>query len=110
MAKVLVVDDSAVDRRFVGGLLQRESITWSSSPDGADARPKSVRPPPTSSSPTCKCPTAMGWSVSAVRLHRTGIPIILMTGHGSEDWPWKPCNVGRRLCPQAAIGSVCSTR
>ena len=25
MAKVLVVDDSAVDRRFVGGLLQRES-------------------------------------------------------------------------------------
>jgi CheY-like chemotaxis protein len=86
MAKVLVVDDSAVDRRFVGGLLQRESnYLVEFAEDGADALTKIRQAAPDVIVTDLQMPNRNGLElVSAVRLHHTGIPIILMTGHGSE--------------------------
>ena len=86
MAKVLVVDDSAVDRRFVGGLLQRESnYLVEFAEDGADALTKIRQAAPDIIVTDLQMPNRNGLElVSAVRLHHTGIPIILMTGHGSE--------------------------
>ena len=86
MAKVLVVDDSAVDRRFVGGLLQREpAYLVEFAEDGADALSKIRQAPPDVIVTDLQMPNRNGLElVSAVRMHHTGIPIILMTGHGSE--------------------------
>jgi CheY-like chemotaxis protein len=86
MAKVLVVDDSAVDRRFVGGLLQRESsYLVEFAEDGADALTKIRQAAPDIIVTDLQMPNRNGLElVSAVRLHHSGIPIILMTGHGSE--------------------------
>ena len=86
MAKILVVDDSAVDRRFVGGLLQRESTYLVEfAEDGADALAKIRQAPPDIIVTDLQMPNRNGLElVSAVRMHHTGIPIILMTGHGSE--------------------------
>jgi CheY-like chemotaxis protein len=86
MAKVLVVDDSAVDRRFVGGLLQREpAYLVEFAEDGADALSKIRQAPPDVIVTDLQMPNRNGLElVSAVRMHHAGIPIILMTGHGSE--------------------------
>ena len=86
MAKVLVVDDSAVDRRFVGGLLQREpAYLVEFAEDGADALSKIRQAPPNVIVTDLQMPNRNGLElVSAVRMHHAGIPIILMTGHGSE--------------------------
>ena len=86
MAKVLVVDDSAVDRRFVGGLLQRESsYLVEFAEDGADALSKIRQGAPDVIVTDLQMPNRNGLElVSAVRMHHAGIPIILMTGHGSE--------------------------
>ena len=86
MAKVLVVDDSAVDRRFVGGLLQRESnYLVEFAEDGADALSKIRQAAPDVIVTDLQMPNRNGLElVSAVRMHHANIPIILMTGHGSE--------------------------
>lgn len=86
MAKILVVDDSAVDRRFVGGLLQRETnYLVEFAEDGADALTKIRQAAPDIIVTDLQMPNRNGLElVSAVRLHHSGIPIILMTGHGSE--------------------------
>src|SRR5438874_9290574 len=87
MAKVLIVDDSAVDRRFVGGLLQREpSYLVEFAEDGADALTKIRQAPPDVIVTDLQMPNRNGLElVAAVRMHHPGVPIILMTGHGSED-------------------------
>ncbi len=86
MAKILVVDDSAVDRRFVGGLLQREpTYLIEFAEDGAEALAKVRQSPPDVIVTDLQMPNRNGLElVSAVRMHHAGIPIILMTGHGSE--------------------------
>jgi CheY-like chemotaxis protein len=86
MAKILVVDDSAVDRRFVGGLLQREpNYLVEFAEDGADALTKIRQAAPDIIVTDLQMPNRNGLElVSAVRMHHSGIPIILMTGHGSE--------------------------
>ena len=58
MTRVLVVDDSAVDRRLAGRLLEKNSdFTISYANDGAEACGTSKPKSPTSSLPICKCRT-----------------------------------------------------
>jgi len=75
-----------VDRRFVGGLLQRESnYLVEFAEDGADALAKVRQSAPDIIVTDLQMPNRNGLElVSAVRMHHAGIPIILMTGHGSE--------------------------
>jgi CheY-like chemotaxis protein len=86
MPRVLVVDDSAVDRRFVGGLLSRDGrYQVEFAEDGAQALTQIRSSPPEMIVTDLQMPNRNGLElVAAVRMHHPGIPVILMTGHGSE--------------------------
>jgi CheY-like chemotaxis protein len=86
MATILVVDDSAVDRRFVGGLLKRQvEYAVEFAEDGSDALAKIRAQTPDLIVTDLQMPNRNGLElVSAVRMHHPGVPVILMTGHGSE--------------------------
>src|SRR6185436_3017826 len=87
MAIVLVVDDSAVDRRFVGGLLARDGrFQVEFAEDGSQALTKIRESNPDVIVTDLPMPTRNGLELAtAVRMHPSHVPIILMTGHGSED-------------------------
>jgi CheY-like chemotaxis protein len=86
MPRVLVVDDSAVDRRFVGGLLSkagRYQVDFAE--DGSQALSQMRKDAPDLIVTDLQMPNRNGLElVAAVRMHHPGVPIILMTGHGSE--------------------------
>jgi len=86
MPNVLIVDDSAVDRRFVGGLLTRQGrYNVDYAEDGAIALAKVRQSPPDLIVTDLQMPNRNGLElVAAVRMHHPNIPVILMTGHGSE--------------------------
>jgi CheY-like chemotaxis protein len=87
MTTVLVVDDSAVDRRFVGGLLAKGGrYTVEFAEDGSQALASMRKSPPDVIVTDLQMPNRNGLElVAAVRMHHPDVPIILMTGHGSED-------------------------
>lgn len=87
MATVLVVDDSAVDRRFVGGILGRDNrFQVEFAEDGSQALNRIRESRPDVIVTDLQMPNRNGLElVAAVRMHHPGVPIILMTGHGSED-------------------------
>lgn len=87
MATILVVDDSAVDRRFVGGILGRDGrFQVEFAEDGAQALARVREARPDVIVTDLQMPNRNGLElVAAVRMHHPGVPIILMTGHGSED-------------------------
>ena len=86
MTSILVVDDSAVDRRLVGELLERKfecSVDYAVNGVEAMARLKDVAPDLVVTDLTM--PEMNGLDlVTAVRKHFPAIPIILMTAYGSE--------------------------
>jgi CheY-like chemotaxis protein len=86
MATILVVDDSSVDRRFVGGLLQRDGrYQVEFAEDGGQALAKMRDLTPDLIVTDLQMPNRNGLElVTAVRMHHANVPIILMTGHGSE--------------------------
>lgn len=87
MTRILVVDDSEVDRRVAGGLLQRESIyDLSFAPNGREAI-ASLRESPADLVVTdMQMPERDGLElVRAIRLNFPQIPVILMTAHGSDE-------------------------
>src|SRR5947207_14855647 len=87
MATVLVVDDSAVDRRFVGGILSRDGkYKVEFAEDGSQALARIREAEPDLIVTDLQMPNRNGLElVAAVRMHHPGVPIVLMTGHGSED-------------------------
>ena len=87
MATVLVVDDSAVDRRFVGGILSRDGkFKVEFAEDGSQALSRMREAQPDVIVTDLQMPNRNGLElVAAVRMHHPDVPIILMTGHGSED-------------------------
>src|SRR5881392_1518083 len=87
MATVLVVDDSAVDRRFVGGILSRDGrFKVEFAEDGSQALSRMREAEPDLIVTDLQMPNRNGLElVAAVRMHHPHVPIILMTGHGSEE-------------------------
>src|SRR6476660_9465257 len=87
MTTVLVVDDSAVDRRFVGGILSRDGrFKIEFAEDGSQALARMRESPPEVIVTDLQMPNRNGLElVATVRMHHPNVPIILMTGHGSED-------------------------
>lgn len=87
MATVLVVDDSPIDRRLVGGILEKISGTKTEyAGDGAEALLKIERSAPDVVLTDLQMPKMDGLElVSTVRSRFPLVPVILMTGHGSED-------------------------
>jgi CheY-like chemotaxis protein len=87
MTTVLVVDDSAVDRRVAGGILEKSSgLTVEYASNGAEALEKIAKSRPDVVLSDLQMPELDGLElVGAVRSRYPLIPVILMTAHGSED-------------------------
>lgn len=87
MAKVLIVDDSAVDRRLAGGLLEKETqVEVDYACDGAEALTRIEASPPDLVLTDLQMPNLNGLDlVGAVRSRWPLVPVVLMTAHGSEE-------------------------
>jgi CheY-like chemotaxis protein/anti-sigma regulatory factor (Ser/Thr protein kinase) len=87
MSSVLVVDDSAVDRRLVRGLLERTGeFDVSEAVDGEDALLKIGESIPDVVVTDLIMPRRDGFGlVAAIKEEHPSIPVILITGRGSED-------------------------
>jgi CheY-like chemotaxis protein len=84
---LLVVDDSAVDRRLAGGLLEKH-FDWSVryAEDGREALQQMAQQLPDLVLADLQMPQVNGLElVEAVKKDYPLVPVILMTAHGSED-------------------------
>ncbi len=96
MPTVLVVDDSAVDRRLVGGMLAKSpGIDVDFASDGKEALRKVQASPPALVITDLVMPEMDGLElVSAIVSQYPQVPVILMTGKGSEDIAVKALQAG----------------
>lgn len=87
MAKVLVVDDSPMDRHLAGSLLEEQAnLTAVYAEDGREALEVLRKEAPDLVLTDLQMPEMNGLQlVEAVRRHFAFVPVILMTAHGSED-------------------------
>jgi CheY-like chemotaxis protein len=89
--RVLVVDDSAIDRRLAGALLKKHGYLVDFAEDGLlalekIASEKSGEPPLDAIVTDLHMPNMTGLElVVAVRGKKPKLPVILMTAHGSEE-------------------------
>ncbi len=86
MTTILVVDDSAVDRRLVGGLLEKKfqwAIQYAANGVEALARMKSAKPDLVVTDLTMPAMDGLEL-VRHLRAHHPEVPVILMTAYGSE--------------------------
>lgn len=96
MIRILVVDDSAVDRCFVKGLLDKHA-EWkvSCADDGAQALEGIRAEPPELVVTDLQMPRLNGLELTtAVREEFPHIPVILMTSQGSEEIALKALSCG----------------
>ncbi len=85
MPTVLLVDDSATDRRMIGGILERNGLSVRYAENGAGALKQIQKSPPDAVLTDMQMPEMDGLElVKAVRASYPEVPVILMTGHGSE--------------------------
>jgi CheY-like chemotaxis protein len=86
MVRVLVVDDSAMDRRLAGGFLRRAGIEPSYAGDGAEALRAIAAQAPDIVVTDLQMPEMDGLElVEAIRRDNPSVPVVLMTAHGSEE-------------------------
>jgi CheY-like chemotaxis protein len=87
MAKILVVDDSVIDRHLAGALIQ-EYVGWAAlyAEDGRKALTHIKREPPDLVLTDLQMPDLNGLElVETIHRDFPSIPVVLMTAHGSED-------------------------
>lgn len=87
MTNILVVDDSAVDRTIVGGLLEkRPDYSVAYAEDGTDALVTMEQKCPDIVVTDLKMPKKDGLElVRAMRIHFGDVPVIIITARGSEE-------------------------
>lgn len=87
MARILVVDDSRVDQHLVGSLLESmQDVTVTYAGDGREALASMEQELPDLVLTDLQMPGMDGLElVEAIRRSYAGIPVVLMTAHGSED-------------------------
>src|SRR5687768_17278608 len=106
MATVLVVDDAAVDRKLVGGLLAKaKDLTVEYASDGAEALAKleSVRPAIVVTDLVMPGLSGLDLVSKIVEQHPL-IPVILMTGKGTEETAVQALQAGAAsYVPKAAL-------
>lgn len=114
MTSVLVVDDSAVDRRLVGGLLEKDGdLKVRYAVDGADALAAMKLGPVDLVVTDLVMPGMDGLElVAAVRSMTPHVPVILMTSKGSEEIAVRALQEGaasyvpKRLLAQELLDTV----
>ncbi|WP_425615948.1 response regulator [Anatilimnocola sp. NA78] len=117
MPKLLVVDDSAVDRKLIGGLLAQGGqfeIEFAEDVSAALRYIQHVRPDLIVAD--LHMPDRSGLElVAAVRLEHPGVPVILVTGHGRESLSAEALQYGaagyvpKTLLPQRLLELVNET-
>jgi len=86
MTSILVVDDSAIDRRLAGALLQKRGFEVVYAQDGRDALTRIEESRPDVVVTDLQMPEMTGLElVSAIRQRFPSLPVVLMTAHGSEQ-------------------------
>jgi CheY-like chemotaxis protein len=91
MPKILVIDDSAVDRRLAGGLLEKAGedlpdVQVIYAPNGKEALAAIAREAPDLVLTDLQMPEMNGLEVvEEIKRRHASIPVILMTAHGSEE-------------------------
>lgn len=86
MKSVLVVDDSAVDRKLAGGVLQQIELQVRFAENGREALELIEQSAPDLILTDLVMPEIDGLElVEQVRIRHPGMPVILMTAHGSEE-------------------------
>lgn len=106
MPKVLVVDDAAVDRKLVGGLLSRSGrLTVEFAVDGTEALARIEADRPAIVVTDLVMPGMSGLDlVAQITNQYRGLPVILMTGKGSEDTAVKALRAGAAsYVPKSAL-------
>lgn len=96
MTAVLVVDDSPVDRRLAGGILEKNpSLSVRYATSGQDALTEIARQPPDIVVTDLQMPDLSGLElVERIRAKYPLVPVILMTAHGSEEIAVRALEVG----------------
>lgn len=87
MSRILIVDDSEIDRRVAAGLLEREleDVQLEFAANGRDAVTRLRDQTPDLVLTDMQMPERDGLElVKAIRLHYPQVPVILMTAHGSD--------------------------
>lgn len=96
MTAVLVVDDSPVDRRLAGGILEKNpalEVRYATS--GQDALAEMARQQPDIVVTDLQMPDLTGLElVERIRAKHPLVPVILMTAHGSEEIAVRALEVG----------------
>lgn len=109
MPTVLVVDDSPIDRQLVGGLL-RQDTDWVVlfAEDGAMALEQIQKSPPDLVVTDMQMPGLNGLElVAAIRKGFSQVPVILMTGKGSEEIAVEALHAGASsYVPKRALASM----
>lgn len=87
MAKVLIVDDTAVDRRLAGGLLEKSSnLTVAYANNGSEALREVRSNTPDLVLTDLQMPDVDGLQlVTSIAESHPDLPVVLMTAHGSEN-------------------------
>ncbi len=87
MAKILVADDSAVDRKLIGGLLEKNPrLQVEFVEDGQAALASARYAPPDLLVTDMQMPQMDGLEVvSALHAESSRVPVVLITGQGSEE-------------------------
>jgi len=86
MSTVLVVDDSTVDRKLAGGCLRNAGLEILYAQNGREALELVQQTPPDLVLTDMVMPEMGGLElVRELRKTRSGLPVILMTAHGSEE-------------------------
>ncbi len=95
-AVVLVVDDSAIDRALIVGLIQKHlGCEIRTAANGAEALQAMATEPPDLVLTDLQMPELDGLAlVEAIRLNYPFVPTILMTAHGSEEVAFQALKVG----------------
>ena len=109
MPTILVVDDSPIDRQLAGGLLQQDTdwtVTYAC--DGAAALDSIRTNPPDIVVTDLQMPEMTGLElVTAVRKSVAQIPVILMTGKGSEEIAVEALHAGAAsYVPKRALATL----
>ena len=109
MPTVLVVDDSPIDRQLVGGLLKQDTdwtVTYAG--DGAAALDSIRTRPPDIVVTDLQMPEMTGLElVIAVRKSFAQVPVVLMTGKGSEEIAVEALHAGAAsYVPKRALATM----
>ncbi|MBK6513403.1 MAG: response regulator [Polyangiaceae bacterium] len=112
MTFVLVVDDSAIDRRLAGALLTKRGFEVEYATDGRDALEQMERAMPDVVVTDLQMPNMTGLELVEIARQRfPSLPIVLMTAHGSEQIAMLALKTGAAsFVPKRRLaGDLCDT-